>query len=133
MARGGSKWRRGLAIGAAAAAAMTAAEAAPPAAQLFSAVEYDGVRLSVTPREVEALQELGNALRGSRGAQDKALAKARLAATGVDAIHWLTLLEFELGRRRNDDALRATDVALNGVASAGTRRHLGVRSRIERA
>lgn len=107
MAGGRRKGWRGLAIGAAAAAAMTAGRASPLDAQIFTEVEYDGVRMSVTPREVEALQELGRALRGSPGAQDKALAAARLAAKGSDAIHWLTLLELELGRRRNDDALRA--------------------------
>jgi Tfp pilus assembly protein PilF len=102
------KWWRAVAIGAAAVAAMTAGRTAPPAAQIFTTVEYDGVSMSVTSREVKALQELGSALRGSRGAQDKAWAAARLAAKGADAIHWLTLLELELGRRRNDDALRAS-------------------------
>lgn len=107
MARGSRKRRRSLAIGAAAVAAVTAGDAAPLAAQIFTDVEYDGVRMSVTPREVKALQELGYALAGPPGVQDKALAEARLAAKGRDAIHWLNLLELELGRRRNDDALRA--------------------------
>jgi Flp pilus assembly protein TadD len=86
---------------------MTAGRTAPPGAQISTQVEYGGASLSVTNREVKALQELGNALRGSRAAQDKAWAEARRAAKGRDAIHWLALLELELGRRRNDDALRA--------------------------
>lgn len=88
-------------------AAIALALASPAAAQVFTVVEYGGVSMSVSNREAKALQRLEEALRAPPGVQDRALADARRMAKGPDAIHWLTLLELELGRRRNDDSLRA--------------------------
>jgi Tfp pilus assembly protein PilF len=88
----------------AAAAAFFAA--APAAAQFFTVVEFGGGKLTVTSAEVIALTELGAALRRP-GEQDKALAEARRMSQSPDALYWLALLELEIGRMRNDDALRA--------------------------
>lgn len=107
MARGRKKWRPGLVLGAGAAIAMAIAGTAPIAAQVISVVEYGGVTMSVENREARALQKLGAALSGAPGAQESALAAARRAAKGPDALYWLALLELELGRLRKDDALRA--------------------------
>jgi Flp pilus assembly protein TadD len=80
---------------------------APVAAQVFTNVEYGGSVMSVTKQESRALRALGEALRRPPAVQDTALAAARRAAKGPDALYWLALLELELGRLRNDDALRA--------------------------
>jgi tetratricopeptide (TPR) repeat protein len=106
MARGRKKWRPAFLSGAAIALAL--AGTAPVAAQVITVVEYGGVAMSVENREAKALQKLGDALRSSPGAQESALAAARRAAKGPDALHWLALLELELGRLRKDDALRAS-------------------------
>jgi Flp pilus assembly protein TadD len=107
MTRGGKKWRPGLLLGAGAAIALAMAGSAPIAAQVFTTVEYGGSTMSVTKQEARALRALGEALRRPPAVQDSALAAARRAAKGPDALYWLALLELELGRLRNDDALRA--------------------------
>lgn len=99
------KWRFALVSGAALALAL--AGAAPVAGQVFTTVEYGGATMSVTKQEARALRALGEALRGPPAVQDSALAAARRAAKGPDALYWLALLELELGRLRSDDALRA--------------------------
>jgi hypothetical protein len=103
---GRKKCRFALVSGAALALAL--AGTGPISAQVFTTVEYGGATMSVSNREAKALQKLGDALRGPRGVQDKALAEARREAKGPDALHWLTLLELELGRLRKDDVLRAS-------------------------
>ena len=64
--------------------------------------------MAVSNREAKALQRLADALRRPPAIQDNALAAARRTAKSPDALYWLTLLELELGRVRNDDALRAS-------------------------
>lgn len=105
MTKGRKRWRRGLAI--AAGAAVAIAWTAPVSAQVFTNVEYGGSVMSVTKQESRALLALGEALRRPPAVQASALAAARQAAKGPDALYWLALLELELGRLRQDDALRA--------------------------
>jgi tetratricopeptide (TPR) repeat protein len=56
---------------------------------------------------MRALQDLGREIGGTnRGAQDRALARARETVQGPDAHHGLAVYMLAMARQRNDDALR---------------------------
>ena len=76
----------------------------PPVQTSF---EVGGARMAVTPREMAALVDLSQAVRRPQGAQDVALAAARRVAQSPDALYVLALYQLEIGRQRNDSALRA--------------------------
>ncbi len=96
-----------LAAFAAAAGAM-ALSSAPAWGQGSGVLELDGNRLALTPREMNALGELRNAMAShGRAAQDKALPAARAVAQSPDALYLLALYQLEIGRQRGDDAMRA--------------------------
>jgi hypothetical protein len=91
-------------------ALLAAGLAVPPAlAQgVTSSLEFEGRRMNLTGREMTALGELGREVHSAnRAAQDAALARAREAAQGRDALHLLAVYMLEIGRQRHDDALRA--------------------------
>ena len=93
-----------LAGGGALAPALTAASAQ----RVESSLELNGRPLVVSRTEEARLGEVRSVLRGgSRGAQDRALAAARSVVNTPDARHVLALYELEIGRQRQDDALRA--------------------------
>jgi tetratricopeptide (TPR) repeat protein len=73
-----------------------------------SVMELGGIRLAVSPEEMRALSNLALlAPTTQRGSQDRALAEARRVANSPDARYALALYEFDIGRRRGDDAMRA--------------------------
>jgi tetratricopeptide (TPR) repeat protein len=90
-------------------AALLAGSGALPAAnvQPQSSMELFGRRLSMSPVEQARLGALGSVLHGNRAAQDQALAAAQAAVTGPDARYALAAYQLEIGRQRQDDALRA--------------------------
>lgn len=113
-------------------AAWSPADAQEP---VSTVMELGGNRLSVSREEMRALSTLGQLARsGQRGPQDRALAEARRVANSRDARYVLALYELEIGRRRNDDGMRAQ--ALDAlIASQLTERdklpgHLAARGQI---
>lgn len=100
-----------------------------------SVMELGGRKLAVAPDEMRALGVLGNVLQsGGTGEQDRALLLARRVAHSADARYALATYEFELGRKRSDDALQAS--ALDKLLASGllpAKRvpgHLGVRGQL---
>jgi len=103
--------------------------------QVSTIMELGGSRLAVSPQEMRALSELGNLVRsGQRGAQDRALAEARRVSNSRDARYALALYEVEIGRQRDDDAMRAQalDVLIANPLTGRDRLpgYLGVRGQI---
>lgn len=101
--------RTGSILIAAVAGSLAATVASPVHAkpQVQTSFEVGGARLAVTPREMAALVDLSQALHRPRAAQDVALAAARRVARSPDALYALALYQLDIGRQRNDSALRA--------------------------
>lgn len=80
----------------------------PVRAQMMdSRLTLNGVTLSMSWDEQTRLLELGRTIRGNnRGAQERALAAAVTIANTPDARYALAVYRLELGRQRQDDALR---------------------------
>lgn len=77
------------------------------AQQVQSTLTLHGRPLSLSPIEQTRLMELGRLIRGTnRGGQNRALAAAEAVANGVDARYLLATYQLEIGRQRQDDALR---------------------------
>lgn len=89
------------------AALLAAAFPSPAGAQgVQTSLELDGHVLSLTGPEMRALRDLGREVGGTnRGAQDRALVRAREAAQGRDAHHALAVYMLAMARQRRDDAL----------------------------
>lgn len=85
-------------------------------AQLIdSTLTLYGRPLAVTPTEQTRLLAVAHVLRGTdRAAQDRALAAAEAVASSADALYLLATYKLEIGRQRQDDALRlqALDVLI---------------------
>lgn len=76
--------------------------------QAGSVMEIGGTRIAVSAQEMKALSQLGNLARsGPSATQERALAEARRVSNSRDARYALALYELEIGRQRNDDAMRA--------------------------
>jgi tetratricopeptide (TPR) repeat protein len=89
-------------------AGCAACAAAAAQRQVSTVMEIGGSRLAVLPQEMRALSNLGRLARsGQKGFQERALAEARRVANSADARYVLALYEFEIGRQRGDDAMRA--------------------------
>ena len=80
-----------------------------PRAQLDpEQLTLDGTTFALSPDELDRLTALGGVVHTSdRGAQDRALAAARSIANSADARYVLAIYQLEIGRQRQDDALRA--------------------------
>ncbi|VXC87528.1 tetratricopeptide repeat protein [Sphingomonas sp. AX6] len=86
----------------------TACSVAATRQQVSAVMEIGGSKIAVSPQEMKALSKLGNLVRsGQSASQERALAEARRVASGRDARYALALYELEIGRRRDDDAMRA--------------------------
>lgn len=73
-----------------------------------STLELHGRPLALRPAEQPRFIELDTMVRGAnRAAQDRALAAAEAIAESADARYALAVYQFEIGRQRRDDALRA--------------------------
>jgi tetratricopeptide (TPR) repeat protein len=96
-----------IGLGAAAAAgALTSASARAQISQ--SSLTLDGRTFAISPSELIRLTDLGRTVHSrNRGAQDSALAAARAVANSRDARYLLAIYQLEIGRLRQDDALRA--------------------------
>lgn len=85
-----------------------ACSAAATRQQVSTVMEIGGSKIAVSPQEMKALSKLGSLARsGQSAAQDRALAEARRVSNGRDARYALALYELEIGRRRDDDMMRA--------------------------
>jgi hypothetical protein len=73
-----------------------------------SSLTLDGRAFAVSPVELARLTDLGQTVHSiNRVAQDRALEAARVVANGADARYLLAIYQLEIGRQRQDDALRA--------------------------
>ena len=89
---------------------------APAGAQrMQSRMELNGRTFALSAIELDRLTDLGRVVHTlNRGAQDRALDAARSVANSPDARYLLALYQLEIGRQRQDDALRtpALDVLI---------------------
>jgi predicted Zn-dependent protease len=108
----------------------------PAGAQLMrSSLELDGRTFALTPEELNRLTALAAVVHTTeRGAQDRALAAARSVANSTESRYVFALYEIEIGRQRQDDALRveALDVLIvsHNTPSERLPSYLGVRGDI---
>ena len=82
---------------------------APAGAQAGQgSLTLNGVTFALSPTELNRLTALAHVVHTSdRGAQDRALAEARSVANSADGRYLLAIYQLEIGRLRQDDALRA--------------------------